>query len=175
MAKYIALDLGAESGRVTVATLAGGRLELEEVYRFPNGAVQVGESLYWDVLRLWDEIKRGLGMAAAEHGGDLHALAVDTWGIDYALLNRAGDPVKTHNVQVNAPLRHRGYRFFQATASQTREGFGISGISVTRNPGVNFMYLGYTVLTAGVCYLFFVRPIIDRRRRRQRREEAAES
>jgi hypothetical protein len=97
------------------------------------------------------------------------------WFSVLSVLGRDGEPIKTHNVQVNAPLRHRGYRFFQATASQTREGFGISGISVTKNPGVNFMYVGYTVLTAGVCYLFFVRPIIDRRRRKQRRQEAAES
>lgn len=93
MSKYIALDLGAESGRVIVATLAGDRLTLEEIYRFANGPVQVGESLYWDVLRLWDEIKRGLRKAAAEHGGALRSVAVDTWGIDYALLNRAGELV----------------------------------------------------------------------------------
>lgn len=90
MPKYIALDLGAESGRVIVATLANDRLALEEAYRFANGAVQVGASLYWDVLHLWDEIKNGLRKAAGEAGSDARSLAVDTWGIDYALLNRAG-------------------------------------------------------------------------------------
>ena len=88
--KHIAIDLGAESGRIIVATIAGDRLALEEVYRFPNGVVRVGDSLHWDVLRLWDEIKTGLRKVAAQHGGEIASLAVDTWGIDYALLDRRG-------------------------------------------------------------------------------------
>jgi rhamnulokinase len=92
MSKYVAVDLGAESGRVIVATLDADvrRLELDEVHRFPNGVVQVGESLHWDVLRLWSEIKVGLRKAAVAHRGELCSIAVDTWGIDYALLNRRG-------------------------------------------------------------------------------------
>lgn len=93
MPKYIALDLGAESGRIIVATVTGDRLSLEEAHRFANGPVQVGSSFYWDVLGLWSEIKRGLGKVAAEHNGNIRSMAVDTWGIDYALLNRAGDLV----------------------------------------------------------------------------------
>lgn len=93
MTTYLAVDLGAESGRVVAATLAGDRLALEEVYRFANGAVQVDNSLYWDVLHLWDEIKKGLHKAHTEHGAELRSVAVDTWGIDYALLNRAGELV----------------------------------------------------------------------------------
>ena len=90
MAQYIALDVGAESGRVIVATLGDDRLLLEEVHRFANGAVQVGDSLYWDVLHLWNEIKNGLRKVAAAKHYDLRSLAVDTWGIDYALLDRTG-------------------------------------------------------------------------------------
>ena len=84
--------------------------------------------------------------------------------------------VMTHNVQVNSPLRYGGYRFFQATAQPDRgDGLGISGISVTKNPGVIGMYTGYTVLTLGVCWIFFLKPILDRRRRRRRRVEAVPS
>lgn len=92
MPKYIAVDLGAESGRVIVVTLDAdaGCLALDEVHRFPNGAVQVGDSLHWDVLRLWSEVKLGLAKAAAAHRGEIVSLAVDTWGIDYALLDRRG-------------------------------------------------------------------------------------
>ncbi len=92
MPKYVAVDLGAESGRVIVVTLdaAAGCVGLDEVHRFPNGAVQVGDSLHWDVLRLWSEIKAGLRKAAAAHRGELRSIAVDTWGIDYALLDRRG-------------------------------------------------------------------------------------
>ena len=79
---------GRGKRRIIVATIAGDRLALEEVYRFPNGVVQVGDSLYWDVLRLWVEIKTGLRKVAAQHGREIRSLAVDTWGIDYALLDR---------------------------------------------------------------------------------------
>jgi rhamnulokinase len=91
MAKYISIDLGAESGRIIVASLTGERLDLEEVYRFPNRVVQLGNSLYWDVLQLWQEIKIGLRKAAALHRGEIRSLAVDTWGIDFALLDRRGN------------------------------------------------------------------------------------
>lgn len=88
------------------------------------------------------------------------------------VLNDQGKKMDSHAVQVNSPLRYGGYRFFQATAATDRDGLGVSGISVTRNPGVTFMYVGYTVLTIGVCWIFFVKPIIDRRRRRRQRSAA---
>jgi rhamnulokinase len=91
MPQYIAIDLGAESGRIMVATLDRGRLALEEAFRFPNGAVQLGDSLFWDVLYLWRQINDGLRKVRAENGHSLRSLAVDSWGIDYALLNRAGE------------------------------------------------------------------------------------
>jgi len=90
MSKYISVDLGAESGRVIVATVDDEHLELDEVHRFATGAVQVGDSLYWDVLHLWHQIKLGLRKAATEYGPDIRSLAVDTWGIDCALLDRQG-------------------------------------------------------------------------------------
>lgn len=89
MYNYIAVDLGAESGRVCVATLDDRGFALKEVHRFANGGVQVGQSLHWDVLHLWAEIKRGLRLAA-DAGAPLRSVAVDTWGIDFALLDRAG-------------------------------------------------------------------------------------
>jgi hypothetical protein len=94
------------------------------------------------------------------------------WFSVLSVINQQGQRVKTHAVQVNSPLRYGGYRFFQATAATDRDGLGVSGISVTRNPGVTFMYLGYAVLTIGVCWIFFARPIIDRRRRRRQRSAA---
>lgn len=93
---FLAIDLGAESGRVVLGRLRGspgsrmgraGKLELQEIHRFPNRPVQVGNSLYWDVLRLWDEMKHGLALAAKEAGRTLVSLGVDTWGVDFALLD----------------------------------------------------------------------------------------
>ncbi|MGD0094813.1 MAG: rhamnulokinase, partial [Planctomycetota bacterium] len=62
---YLAIDLGAESGRVILGTLSGGRVAIEEIHRFPNGPIQVLGSMRWDLLRLFDEIKAGLRKVAA--------------------------------------------------------------------------------------------------------------
>lgn len=90
MSQFIALDLGAESGRAIVGKLESDRLSLEEAYRFPNGAVRVMGSLHWDPLRLFSEMKQGLSKISQQYGRDFAAVGVDTWGIDYALLDRAG-------------------------------------------------------------------------------------
>ena len=84
-----AVDLGAESGRGMRAAFDGRTLRLSEAHRFPNQAVRlaVGEriSLHWDVLRLFHEIKQGIGRAA--HQGEIAAVGLDTWGVDFALLD----------------------------------------------------------------------------------------
>jgi rhamnulokinase len=86
--RYAAIDLGAESGRVVVGAFDGGRLTLDEVHRFPNVPVRAGGTLHWDALRLWGDISAGLRKAGA--GGDLASCAVDTWGVDFALLDERG-------------------------------------------------------------------------------------
>jgi rhamnulokinase len=91
--RYLAFDLGAESGRAMLGTLADGRLSIEELHRFPNAPVQVRESLHWDPLHLWTEVKCGLGHAAARVGRDLAGVGVDTWGIDFGLFDRCGDMI----------------------------------------------------------------------------------
>lgn len=105
--KYAAVDLGAESGRVLVGSFDGARLTLDEAHRFPNVTVRVGgargESLHWDVLRLWTDIQEGLAKAVAEHGA-LSGVGVDTWGVDFALLdgqdNLLGNPVAYRDVRL---------------------------------------------------------------------------
>ncbi len=84
--RYIAVDLGAESGRVVVGHLDEQGLQLEEVHRFRNGPVRLMGSLYWDVLRLWGEIKLGLSRAAQAYGESLSSIGLDAWGVDYGLL-----------------------------------------------------------------------------------------
>jgi rhamnulokinase len=84
-----AIDLGAESGRVMQAGFDGETLRLDEAHRFPNQPVRVHaggrENLHWDVLRLFHEIKHGLGKAG--HAAQLASLGIDTWGVDFALLD----------------------------------------------------------------------------------------
>ena len=87
---FLALDLGAESGRAMLGQFDGERIQLSEVYRFPNGPVRLPDGLHWDVLRLWSEIKQGLARAIQEHGADLAGVGLDTWGVDFGLLDRDG-------------------------------------------------------------------------------------
>jgi rhamnulokinase len=84
---YLAVDLGAESGRVMLTRFDGSRLQIREVHRFPNGGTRLGSGLYWDFLRLWDEIKSGLRRAALEAGPAIRSIGLDTWGVDFGLLD----------------------------------------------------------------------------------------
>ncbi len=85
---FLALDLGAESGRAVVGKLRGSVLDLEVVHRFPNIPVRVPDGLHWDVLRLFQEMKEGLRLASRENR--LASLGLDTWGVDFALLDGSG-------------------------------------------------------------------------------------
>jgi rhamnulokinase len=87
-AKFLAFDLGAESGRGVVGFFDGEKLRLEDVHRFSNGPVRLLDTLHWDALRLFAELKRGLGMAVAAHGRDFAGIGIDTWGVDFGLLGR---------------------------------------------------------------------------------------
>ena len=84
---FLAFDLGAESGRAVLGRLIRDRIELQEIHRFHNGPLQVGDSLHWDVNRLWKEMKHGLVLAASEAGDSLVSLGVDAWGVDFGLLD----------------------------------------------------------------------------------------
>jgi len=85
---YLAVDLGAESGRVMAGIWNGKKLRLEQVNRFPNGSVALGETIRWDVLRLWGEIQSGLALAAKKYGKKIVSVGADTWGVDFVLLNK---------------------------------------------------------------------------------------
>jgi rhamnulokinase len=86
--KLLAFDLGAESGRGVLGVFDGARLRLEVIHRFGNGPVRTLDTMHWDVLRLHAEILAGLRKAADLGGVD--SIAVDTWGVDFALLGRGG-------------------------------------------------------------------------------------
>jgi len=86
----VAVDFGAESGRLVLCRWNGTEGTLEEVHRFPNAPDQVGNHLVWDMERLWGEILRGLLKAAAKTGGHIDSVGIDGWGVDYALLDAVG-------------------------------------------------------------------------------------
>jgi rhamnulokinase len=83
----LALDLGASSGRLVAASLDSKGMKLEEVHRFPNGIQELNGRLVWDLPALWTEVKRGLAMAAKLKPV---SLGVDTWGVDYGLIDGDG-------------------------------------------------------------------------------------
>ncbi len=87
---YIAVDLGAESGRVFLGGFDGDRLSFEEVHRFPNLPVRLPDGLHWDVLRLYRDVKDGIARAVSRAGGRVESVGIDSWAVDFGLLDRDG-------------------------------------------------------------------------------------
>ena len=100
---HLAIDLGASSGRVMAGHHNGERLEIEEVARFANSGVEMSDGWHWDAEGLFKEIKKGLATAAQRFGSDIVSVAVDTWGVDYVILDEAGQPL-------NPPWMYRDSR-----------------------------------------------------------------
>ena len=103
---YLAFDLGAGSGRAILGRLDGNRLSLEELHRFSNNGVRVLDHLHWDALRLFSEMKTGLAKAAPYKPV---SLGVDTWGVDFALLDNSGalvgNPYCYRDARTNGVMR----------------------------------------------------------------------
>ena len=87
MQKFIAIDIGAESGRVIVGDVS----KVEIIYRFPNNLVRVKDSIFWDILGIFNEIKKGLKKAFKKYPNQIVSIGIDTWGVDYVLLDDDGD------------------------------------------------------------------------------------
>jgi rhamnulokinase len=89
MTTLAAVDLGAQSGRVAVGKFDGERLSVTEVHRFANVPVRLRETLYWDILRIYQDVLDGL-RAAARAVGRVDTVAVDSWAVDFGVLDRRG-------------------------------------------------------------------------------------
>jgi rhamnulokinase len=100
---YLAVDLGAESGRVMAGLWNGRKIRLEEIHRFPNGPVSLAGTLRWDVLRLWAEIQNGLALAGKKFGNAIVSVGADTWGVDFVLLDK-------NNEMLGQPYHYRDAR-----------------------------------------------------------------
>jgi rhamnulokinase len=126
---YLAVDLGAESGRVIAGQFDGRQVRLEELHRFSNCAVHVADSLRWDLLRLWSEIQIGLTKAAAQHSSSIVSVGVDTWGVDYVLLSKSGE-------MLGQPYCYRDAR----TRGHMEAAFGrVSRAEIFSQTGLQFM------------------------------------
>lgn len=102
IANFLAFDLGAESGRGIIGSINDGKLELDVVHRFPNGPSRISGSIYWDTLRLFDQMKYSLSQAV-KSGAELSGIGIDTWGVDYALLGKS-------DVLLSNPYHYRDSR-----------------------------------------------------------------
>ena len=85
---YLAVDLGAESGRVMAGRFDGKHISLHEIHRFSNGPIRLSGTLRWNLVGLWSEIQNGLREAGTQYGTSVASIGVDTWGVDFVLMNR---------------------------------------------------------------------------------------
>ena len=88
----LAFDFGASSGRMILSKFQDGKIELEELHRFYNEPVWVGKVFYWDTFRMYHELKTGLKKAAARKI-PIKSMGIDTWGVDYCLLDKEGNVI----------------------------------------------------------------------------------
>lgn len=88
MKQVLAFDFGASSGRAILGSFDGEKITLKEVHRFSNDPVKVGHTFYWDVLRLFHEIKQGI--LKAKQYGEISSIGIDTWGVDFGLIDEKG-------------------------------------------------------------------------------------
>jgi rhamnulokinase len=144
MSNYLAIDLGAESGRVILGSLDRERLALEELHRFPNQPVRLPSGLYWDAFRLHHEMVEGLTVAGKQRQLQVAGIGVDTWGVDFGLLANDGGLIDCpHHYRDD---RNSGVpeRLFQAVPRH--EVFGYTGIQIM---AINSLYQLYAMQLAG--------------------------
>src|SRR5580698_9788221 len=128
---YLAIDIGAESGRVMYGNLADGQLRLEELHRFSNQPVQLPAGLYWDGFRLFHEIVEGLTVAGRERRLRVDGIGIDTWGVDFGLLGGDGG-------LIDCP---RHYRVARTNGVMERLFDVVSREEVFAQTGIQFMQL----------------------------------
>nr|WP_304059334.1 FGGY-family carbohydrate kinase [Enterocloster clostridioformis] len=126
--KVLAVDLGASSGRVMIGMFDGERISIEELHRFSNDPVMLNGTMYWDFLRLFFEIKQGI-IKARKHGS-IDSIGVDTWGVDFGLVDNNGklleNPVHYRDSRTSGMLdksfeKIKRERFYQITGNQFME------------------------------------------------------
>jgi rhamnulokinase len=155
MSHYLAFDLGAESGRAILGTLESGRLTLEDIHRFPNTPVRVFSALYWDTLRLWHEIQQGLRIAGRDRQTALDGIGVDTWGVDFALLDASG--VLLENPRHYRDARNNGMMEAVFKIVPREEVFAQTGIQFMQ---INSLYQLYALHLAGAPALSCARTLL---------------
>jgi rhamnulokinase len=127
---YLAVDLGAGSGRVLAGLYDGETVTLRELHRFPSEALQLVDGWHWNFEGLLADIKKGIRLALAEYGDQVISLGVDTWGVDYGLLDAGGK-------LLDQPFQYRDKR----TDGMMEEAFSrMPQAEIYRRTGIQFMF-----------------------------------
>ena len=128
---FVVVDLGAESGRVICIVLQKGRLSLDEVARFQNTPLTESGQSHWNMPYLWEQIKSGISQAGKKYGDRLASIGVDTWGVDFGLLDADGNLLEN-------PWHYRDHR----TDGMMEIAFGkVSRQNIFEATGIQFMQL----------------------------------
>lgn len=128
MKHVLAFDYGASSGRAILGSYDGSRLSLEEIHRFSNDPVMVGNSLYWDILRLYHEMKQGIMKGCQKVNGNISSIGIDTWGVDFGLLDSS-------DVLLGNPVHYRDSRTDGMIEEALKQ---VSRSEIYRNTGIAF-------------------------------------
>ncbi|NIA06962.1 MAG: rhamnulokinase [Actinobacteria bacterium] len=127
--QYIAVDLGAESGRVMLGTVSAEKLSLEEIFRFANNPIKEDGHLKWDFDGLFSQIKTGIAKAIKQSDGEISGIGVDSWGVDFGLLDENGELIEN-------PYHYRDSR----TEGVMEKAFELMDKGdIYRNSGIQFM------------------------------------
>ena len=132
--RYLAVDLGAESGRVMLGTLEDGRISLEELSRFSNTPIREGDAIYWNIPTLLDGIREGLARAGALDQV-ITSVSADAWGVDYVLLDEAGE--------IMEPVFH--YRHPRTAEGEKRVLAKVDWPTLFDESGVQYMLLNTSI------------------------------
>ena len=124
---FVAFDYGASNGRGILGRFDGERLRIHELNRFQNGYVRVGDEYYWDILHLYTCMKDGLAAYAGQYGGDLSGIGIDTWGVDFGLIDAQGRLLGNPR-SYRDPRGERGQKAFYQKYGE-RAAFDITGIA----------------------------------------------
>lgn len=126
----LAIDLGAGSGRVVAGIWNGSRLSIDELNRFPNDPIKTSDGLHWDLDQLFGHIKKGIALAAKKFGDSVVSAGVDTWGVDYGLLNSKGNII-------GPPFIYRDQR---TNGMQEKAFTRMPREEIYRRTGIQFMF-----------------------------------
>ena len=123
---FFAVDLGATSGRTILGTLADGRLEQEELTRFPNNLIETGGHFYWDIYALYFEMIKGLQIVG-KRGIDITSIGIDTWGVDFVFIGEDGAILRNPMAYRDPHTFGRMEEYLETVVPQ-REVYDITGI-----------------------------------------------